>query len=441
MAAKDPSKYEQVLLQSANGERTVDISRGTIMIDYYENIFSPTISAKVQVVNTGDTIKGKDDKLTSVYNGLPLRGGERLRLKIEGNSDDNPGLDFDSDPDRYLYVSSITDVLTSTEGEFFTLNLYSREALTNETTRVGCKYPSSSPISETVKDIIKKYLKSNKLDDDDVEETENPYGFIGNMRKPFTVITWLAAKSVPGTAKGKDATAGYVFFQTKDGYVFKSIDKLITDKPFKKPYFFQEVVQGGKVNNDYKILNYSTNQNQDLMEKLRKGAFCSHTMYMNPVTFEYTPYDKGLFKLEDYAGKAATLGKEVELPPVSQGSEDNLGDIPSRNMTAILDIGTVEKNVNLQPNADPGRIQSQSMMRYGLITTQSLNMMIPSNTNLRAGDIIECQFPRVDREEVKELDEEQSGLYMIKALCHHFDATASYTSLELIKDTFGPQEK
>jgi len=26
---------------------------------------------------------------------------------------------------------------------------------------------------------------------------------------------------------------------------------------------------------------------------------------------------------------------------------------------------------------------------------------------------------------------------MIKALCHHFDTTGSYTSLKLIRDTFG----
>ena len=34
-------------------------------------------------------------------------------------------------------------------------------------------------------------------------------------------------------------------------------------------------------------------------------------------------------------------------------------------------------------------------------------------------------------------DKEQSGLYMIKELCHHFDTMGSYTSLTLIKDTFG----
>ena len=39
--------------------------------------------------------------------------------------------------------------------------------------------------------------------------------------------------------------------------------------------------------------------------------------------------------------------------------------------------------------------------------------------------------------DAKEFDKEQSGLYMIKEVCHHFDTEKSYTSLKLIRDTFG----
>ena len=72
-------------------------------------------------------------------------------------------------------------------------------------------------ISDSVKEIIKKYLLSDKKVD--VDETQNPYGFIGNLKKPFTIITWLAAKSVPGNV-GKSATAGYFFYETKEGLSF-----------------------------------------------------------------------------------------------------------------------------------------------------------------------------------------------------------------------------
>ena len=76
-------------------------------------------------------------------------------------------------------------------------------------------------------------------------------------------------------------------------------------------------------------------------------------------------------------------------------------------------------------------------MRYNMLFTQTLSIIVPSNTNLKAGDIIECKFPKISRGSGDEYDKDQSGLYMIKELCHHFDTDASYTSMKLIRDTFG----
>ena len=38
---------------------------------------------------------------------------------------------------------------------------------------------------------------------------------------------------------------------------------------------------------------------------------------------------------------------------------------------------------------------------------------------------------------VKDYDREQSGLYMIKEICHSFDPERSVTSMKLVRDTFG----
>ena len=78
--------------------------------------------------------------------------------------------------------------------------------------RVGKKFPTSEKISDSVKDIMKNYLRipDNKVGL--VEETQNKYGFIGNMKKPFTLLTWLSAKSVSEKAKpSQDSSAGYLF--------------------------------------------------------------------------------------------------------------------------------------------------------------------------------------------------------------------------------------
>ena len=289
MAAIDKSIYEEIVIESADGSKTVDIGQGVMQIRYFEDLFSPNITATIFVVNTGNTVEGKDGKLTTIYNGLPLRGGERVVMKIAGNSDLNKGLDF-SESSLYWHVKSVTGVMIDEQQESFMLNLVPREAITNETSRVGKKYPASSSISDSVKDIIKKYLKTEK--EVECDKTQNPYGFIGNLRKPFTILMWLASKSVPGTVSGEDATAGYFFYETQDGYMFKSIDQLIDDEPYETDYEYSSGVIANDPNNDFKILSFQASKNQDLMEKLKRGAYCSHRIYFNPLTFTYTNPEK-----------------------------------------------------------------------------------------------------------------------------------------------------
>lgn len=434
------SIFEEIILESNDQKRTIDIRTGAISIDYYEDIFSPTITAKVNVVNDGNTISpatNSDGERQSIYNGLPLRGGERLSLKIAGNSSTNPGLNFSDKPENYFYVSSITDVISQTKRESFTLHLVSREAITNETSRVSKKYPTGLSIDESVRKILSDYLKTDKIGT--LDKTSNKYGFIGNMRKPFTVLVWLASKGVPDISK--DATAGFVFYQNQDGFQFRSIDSLLS-QPKKAVYtYYQPTVSydnnGGKVNNDFKILKYLTEKNQNLIEKLRLGTYSSQRMFFNPYDFKFSRYEEGLFKLENYVGKTINLGEELKLPPVGDGTDRTLGDVPSRIITGIYDVGTLEKGVSTSINSDQTKYQSQSLMRYNILFTQTLSMTIPSNTNLRAGDVIECKFPKISNSDVEEYDTETSGLYMIKELCHHFDVERSYTSLKLVRDTFG----
>jgi hypothetical protein len=442
MAAINKSIYEELILESNDQKRTIDIRLGTVSIDYYEDIFSPTITAKIRVVNTGDTIQAPDKEgnpdgeKQSIYNGLPLRGGERVSLKIKGNTTKNPGLDFATNEKDYLYVSSITDIVSESQRETFLLHLTSREAITNETSRVGKKYPTSSTIDASVTDILKNYLKTEKIGT--IDKTQNKYGFIGNLRKPFTVLVWLASKGVPAEISG-DATAGFVFYQTKEGFQFRSIDSLISQKPDEIPtYTYTQVNESGTTrDNDFAILNYKTERNQNLLEKLRLGSYASYRIFYNPLTFEFTDPQKGTFTTDDYISGVKNLGQKLELPKISNSSNIDLGHIPTRFLTQVLDIGTIEKDVSTDVNSDPFKYQSQAIMRYNMLFTQTLSIVVGSNTNLKAGDIIKCNFPKISNDGKEEYDKEQSGLYMIKELCHHFDSDASYTSMKLIRDTFG----
>ena len=443
MAAIDRSLYKQFDIISADEGNLVDISGGIVAFSYFENLFSPMVTAQVIVANTGETLPDGDGGFTSLYNGLPLRGGEKVNIKISSNSNNNQDLEFTEINGNELYVASITDVNIDATRETFVLNLVSREAITNETSRVGKKFPTSQKISDSVKDIIKEYLLSEK--EVFVDETENPYGFIGNLKKPFTILTWLASKSVPANVAGQSSSAGFFFFETKEGFHFKSIDSLIASEPFKQEYVFSpNVVEQQNPDSDFNIIKYSTNKNQNLINNLERGSYCTYRMYYNPLDSTFTSPQQGIFKLSDYVDRIENLGSDfsINLPPMDKKGK-SLGDIPSRFMTGVLDYGTIERKDknSLKKNADPMEYQSQAMMRYNILHTVEVVMTIPLNSVLSAGDLIKCKFAKVSTTDDKKIDDEQSGLYMIKEIVHYFESKGSYTKLKLVRDTFGKRSQ
>ena len=84
--AQDSASYEVFTIESSfDPNKTVDIRLGVISFNYFEDLFSPTITAKLVVVDGGNVVVSKDSKdgkKESLYSGLPLRGGERIELKF-----------------------------------------------------------------------------------------------------------------------------------------------------------------------------------------------------------------------------------------------------------------------------------------------------------------------------------------------------------------------
>ena len=446
MSASEASSFEKILIESNDQERSVDLRGGIVSIDYYEDILSPTITAKMRVIDTGNTsIDKKDTTRRGLYSGLPLRGGERIEIKIKDQGKANAegkeklGLDFSSDKKVSLYVSSVTQVLMETQRESFLLNLVSREAITNETSRVYKRYDNI--ISETVKKILTDPLIGLNVDksklNDMVEPTKGTYNFLGNLRKPFSVLISLASKSIPNKSGG--ATAGYVFFQTQDGFQFKSIDRLISEKP-KVTYIYKETNDSSITeNNDFKILKYTVDKNQDLIENLRMGSYSFKRLTFNPNTFQFKQ-DTHSYTEKNQSSKKDSMNhlgtEELKLPKLSDDSKLTLDKTPTRVLAQVVDIGATSE-ISQKPNYEIDNYLGQNIMRYNLMNTQNLSMTIPCNTDLRAGDVIECRFPNISRDDGELYDDVTSGNYMIKELCHHFEAKRSFTSLKLVRDTFG----
>ena len=426
MAAIDASIYEDITIESGDGSRTVDLKLGVVALRYFENLFSPTISVEITVTNTGGAVKGKDGSLQSVYSGLPLRGGERVFIKIAGNSNTNKGIDLSDEP---LYVSKIANVIREGQRESFTLKLVSRESITNETSRVYKKF-KRAPVTDHAKTIVKESLLSEKtLNSDDAI---NQYGFIGNLKRPFDVLTMLASKSVADTG-----VPGYFFYETIDGYNFRSIDKLIVEgKASPKAEYYHQEDQNYKKSTDDRILSYAVTRNNDLLEKLRMGTYASFLAQFDPYESKFSRLIEGKRTIKDFAEKATFLGDEPDVPQLFGANGAGFDNIPSRIFSSVLDIGVMEKDVSKAPGNDAKNYQRDALFRYNYLFMQTLEMTVPLNTTLSVGNVIRCNFLKVSSNN-KEFDRENSGLYMIKELCHHFDGTQSLTSMKLLRDTFG----
>ena len=404
---------------SANGQR-VDFSSGIRDINYFEDILSPCCTMSITV-----------DLGSRLVNALPIRGGEKVVIKLMTATGE-----FDRDGDKAFYVKKIENYASDGIKETFTMQLISREGLTNETTRCERKYQKLT-IDQHVTSILKDVLRTNNYETKNIEKTSNTYSFIGNQKKPFYILSWLLPKGIPVAGKsganGAKATgvAGYFFYENSEGFNYKSVEKLVggidkTNQPVAE-YSYSNVIEHNKISVEYKILDYKMSKNIDLLSSLRTG------MYSN-VTFFYDPYEyKTDFYQYDLKDEILDkLGEQDEID-VPGGFESS----PSRILVRTADRGVLDPNDIAADSGRDNADMAKSFARYNLLFTQSINMVVPCNIRLKVGDVIAARFPRVTGSEKSEKDSEQSGKYLIKSLRHHFEGNANVTYLSLIRDSYG----
>jgi hypothetical protein len=409
-------------IQTLDGSTTVDVTNSCLFFDYFEDILSPCVTAIAQLINS-----------SSLFNILPIRGGEKVAISV-----DTAFGEFVLDD---LYVYKVSNLDAQHSNEMFTLNLVSREGLTNETSRCQTIYRGN--LQTTVTKILKDDLKTKKYKSENIEGTSNDYSFIGNNRKPFHVLTWLGPKAVPANGQnsgtsGEEArgTAGFLFYENKDGFNFRSIDSLVSstkiqtnsaDKENIPYYLFTPVIEENQTKTNFNILNYNYEKNIDLMKSLRVG------MYVNKTYF----YDLYSNTLDLYTYKVKDQVKNKLGGAESIAVSDEFGDSISRIMVRTSDRGALKTDGSVSDKLRSGADMAMSYSRYNLLFTQALNMVVPCNVNLKVGGIIHAEFLRIDRSKNMTSDEEQSGYYLIKELRHHFEGGQMVTSLRLIRDSYG----
>lgn len=413
-------QYNQVEILAKNGTKRLDITNSILSMDYYEDILSPCVTMTIEVISNNP-----------ILNSLPIRGGEKVVMDVGTATGD-----FILDGDYAMYVYKVSGYVSNGVKEQFTLHLVSREGLTNETARCQKKY-AKVPINQHVTDILRNDLRTNKFNASNIESTSNSYSFIGNQKKPFHILTWLCPKGIPSTgtsgARGQQArgVAGFLFYETKDGFNFKSIDRMVSattsgSGSVMASYQYSSAIQENDPASNFVIINYNMEKNIDLMKSLRVGMYANKTYFYDLYTNKldlYTYYLKNEIR--------SKLGTEDQLV-IPQGFEES----PSRILFRTSDRGTLDPAAGSSDSGRDNVDMAKSFSRYNLLFTQALNMIVPCNLNLRAGGVIETEFPKV-LPKTQGIDEQQSGKYLIKELRHHFEPNRMVTSLKLVRDSYG----
>ena len=425
IAAKeyDISRFEI----TSNEGKTLDVSLGCVQLQYYESILDNTVRVSTILVDSGDRIDGQSVSVLEMED-LKLTGGEEVSLEME----DGYGQKLKFSGDSQLRIKSIHDAI-ETNTLSYMIDLWSKECLDNELveTRVTKRYDGK--ISDSIESILKNALKTPKVIDTD--ETENLFSFLGRSEKPFYKCAWLAKRSIPTGSTGK--SAGYLFFETADGFKFKSIDKLFGQN-YKRKLIYTRTPDLPDAY-DAKILEYSYDSAIDVEKVLLTGALFKTELRATNFYDNKPRRNETSHKNQEDEDKMG--GKEHPTIAKDLGLQDKATRVVVRyDKKGVLPPGTnLEEQLKKSKSNDYDidSIIRQSAMRYNQLFTQKLSMTIPGDFGLRAGDIVYCDFPEMTTKNMRFVSHKKGGLYMIVDLCHLITTNKTFTKLNLVRESIG----
>ena len=163
-------------------------------------------------------------------------------------------------------------------------------------------------------------------------------------------------------------------------------------------------------------------RDEDQIKAMSEGLYCVRIITKNSLTGEYKEEIKNL--LSD-----VNLGEKQEKVV---NDNDYLKSYCFHISPGADDPGVSDTILN-----NPADYVPQSNMRYSLLHSQVVQIQVPCNVQLKAGEVIKLYLENITQSNKNEqiYNNLRSGFYLIKDLCHAFSPTNSYTSLTLLRDT------
>lgn len=430
------------LEEGKNKGKTFEIGNLVFGFTYYEDITKPFLSANLNLNDSGMNLIGSGTG--------PITGNELVEIDVIGPDDVEYNYSF--------RVYRVGDRINSGKVQNYNLGLISAEALYDPQTRIK-KTLTGFP-NEIVKEVLatkdKFGVPFTSKSVDNVDPCINKKKIIPKNLTPFAICARLQDQSIPsgksGSGSGEGAetkdgkysngTAGFFFYETAEGFNFKSIDGLmdIENKGFAKGSNFVKTFRDSVgEETDTTLLDVQFTSEINLMHGLRTGAYALRCQYYNFSTGEY---DESTYSAENSWENQAHLGSQDNLT----AGQKTLANRPTRIVSAIIDD---ESFYSGQDSAKDSNYKDytkstlpQSISRNYLLNTQGLRVVVPGNLQLVVGNLVRVYLQNMstarDRA-IESVDQDHSGFYLVTSLSRFYNTVDKRvtTMLSLKRDSYG----
>lgn len=399
---------QDAIVITANGF-AINVKNQIAGLEIYEDLFSPFITGKIFIRDS-----------LEIINLLPLVGEEVIRLSVV-----TPSLDKTESYSGDFFIYKLDDRIKTAERELvYVIHFISKEAVYDLNKHVSKAF--SGKLSDIAREIITGGYGLVSPKPALIEETKNTTKFVSNWWTP-TQCMQLATES----ALSKTDSPSYIFFETKYGFNFTSLETLYKSA-IKQTFVWDNYTReldtmdtGTRdITKDYqRILEIDNTKGFDYIQRLKSGMFGSELITYDILTKQYThvayrpTFDpaKSLNQYPLWSDQSPTHQKAVMMfEPKYYNNFDGYGDVTNTRF--------VMQRKSLLTQAEADKITITVFGRTDYSVGQKVEIKIPKNAQIKQED--------------NPLDQLVSGNYLISALCHLITRDGHKCIMELIKDSY-----
>jgi hypothetical protein len=365
-----------------------DVRNLVFMLEYFESIYSSTASCNITL-----------NDAAGFFQKAALKGGEDVSISFGNREGSTIRMNFK--------VGKVGDRVRAKENlDMYMITCVPQEFLEQNQKEIVKAYKDKK-VSDMAKDWHEEYVKgSNTLKKDLVtnEETKDRQSYYGTGRSPVTAIRWAAKEGYSAEAKASN----YVYFQDRDGYHFRTIDKMLQGSSIATLSYSAQNLGAAGGNPADKIISFDQKNDVDNIDSSFNGADSDHWYYYDPTTGKVAGGSK-----RDGAGDTTHTGKTqiTQKQQSARGERFNFVIAPGATKSKFRDARDPKVAENKRTLAEHGAKSSAAIQLDNLI----MNVRVPGDIKYKPGVKVKLSIPA--NQEEGSLDK-RSGYYLVTSVRH-----------------------